>query len=62
MSIEQATSPVRPKGGRPKGYSPKQETPGQAKPGGVELSLDGDFITIKIPKKQLTKRLLAELI
>lgn len=44
------------KGGRPVGYSPKPEAKG------VIVSDDGDYITVKIPKKQLGKLILKDLI
>ena len=28
----------------------------------IEVSIEGDYVTIKIPRKDLTKKLLAELI
>lgn len=34
----------------------------QPTPGGLELVLDGDYVTVRIPRKALTKKLLAELL
>jgi hypothetical protein len=44
------------KGGRPVGYSPKPEAKG------VIVADDGEFITVKIPKKQLGKLILKDLL
>jgi hypothetical protein len=44
------------KGGRPVGYSPKQD------PKGLILHDDGEYITVKIPKKQLGKLILKDLL
>jgi hypothetical protein len=43
----------------------KNENAAPPKPtghGGVELSLEADYVTIKIPRKALTKKLLEELL
>jgi transcriptional regulator with XRE-family HTH domain len=42
----------------------KSETAAQPKPGagGVEMLLEGDYVVIKLPRKALTKKLLAELL
>jgi hypothetical protein len=43
----------------------KNENAAPPKPtghGGVELSLEADYVVIKVPRKALTKKLLAELI
>jgi hypothetical protein len=37
-------------------------TPKPAGNGGVELSLEADYVTIRVPRKVLTKKLLAELL
>jgi hypothetical protein len=44
------------KGGRPMGYSPKTETKG------MKISVEGDEVVIRIPKKDLSRKLLADLI
>jgi hypothetical protein len=44
------------KGGRPPGYSPKQEAKA------VVVEEDGEYITIRIPKKQLSKLILKDLL
>lgn len=44
------------KGGRPAGYSPKAETKG------VVIEDNGEFIIVKIPKKQLGKLILKDLL
>lgn len=44
------------KGGRPVGYSPKPEAKG------VTVSDDGEYITVRIPKKQLGKLILKDLL
>ncbi len=63
MTAETEVKVEKKKGGRPVGYSPKQETPGQPKQtGGIELLLEGEYVTLRIPKKHLTRKLLAELL
>ena len=44
------------KGGRPLGFSPKHETKG------ATLEDDGDYVIIRVQKKQLMKLLLKDLI
>jgi len=55
MQTEQKPEPKK-KGGRPVGYSPKPEAKG------VIVEDEGDFITVRIPKKHLGKLLLKDLI
>jgi hypothetical protein len=54
--MEQKQPEVKKKGGRPTGYSPKVETKG------VVVEDSGEFIIVKIPKKQLGKLILKDLI
>ena len=56
---EEVKEPVKSKGGRPKGFSPLSQP--KAKPS-IELTIEGDFVVIKLPKKDLSRKLLAELI
>lgn len=46
------------KGGRPQGYSPKAATPS----GPTPLEDDGDYVVIRVKKKELAKLLLRDLI
>ena len=60
MSSEPMTQPAtKSKGGRPVGYKPQPKV--NKTPAGIEMTLEGDFILIKIPKKSLTRKLLSEL-
>lgn len=45
------------KGGRPKGYSPTKSSKPE-----VSLTVEGDYVIIKFPKKDLSRKLLADLI
>jgi hypothetical protein len=45
------------KGGRPVGYSPKAEPKA-----GISVTVEGDEVIIRIPKKELSRKLLADLI
>jgi hypothetical protein len=58
MSEAKQTQPTeqKKKGGRPVGYSPKQETKHTL------AEEDGDYVLIRVPKKQLAKLLLKDLI
>jgi hypothetical protein len=61
MSTEPETSaPKTNKGGRPKGFSHKQETPGQPKQ--ELLQDDGEYVVIRVKKRELAKLLLRDLI
>lgn len=52
--MEKKSSPEVKKMGRPPvGDSPKKS---------IEVTVEGDFVVIKVPRKDLTKKLLAELI
>ncbi len=44
---------MKPKMGRPPMSEPKKS---------IEVTVEGDFVVIKVPRKDLTKKLLAELI
>ncbi|HEY9661975.1 MAG TPA: hypothetical protein V6C65_26260 [Allocoleopsis sp.] len=54
--MQTEVKPEPKKGGRPKGFSPKQETKG------MRVSIEGDEVVIRIPKKDLSRKLLADLI
>lgn len=59
MSETKQTQPAestKKKGGRPVGYSPKQE------PKHALAEEDGEYVLIRVPKKQLAKLLLKGLI
>lgn len=55
MQTDQKPEPKK-KGGRPVGYSPKQE------PKHALAEEDGEYVVIRVPKKQLAKLLLKDLI
>jgi hypothetical protein len=48
--------PVKNKGGRPLGFSPK------AKANSIRIEIQGDEVVIRLPKKDLSRKLLADLI
>jgi len=50
---------IKSKGGRPVGFKPQPKV--NKSPVGIEMTLEGEFVLIKIPKKSLTRKLLAEL-
>lgn len=56
MQTDQKPEPAKKKGGRPVGYTPKPEAKG------VIVEDSGDYITVKIPKKQLGKLILKDLL
>jgi hypothetical protein len=41
---------------------PRMGRPPQTEKKGIEMSIEGDYVVIKVPRKDLTKKLLAELI
>jgi hypothetical protein len=41
---------------------PKMGRPPQAEKKGIEMSIDGDYVVIKIPRKDLTKKLLSDIL
>jgi hypothetical protein len=53
---KQTEKPTAPKKGRPAGYSPK------AAQGSITVTIEGDEVVIRIPKKDLSRKLLADLI
>jgi hypothetical protein len=52
----QTESNEKKKGGRPKGFSPKTEAKG------IQVTIEGEYVVLKIPKKDLSRKLLADLI
>ena len=55
MTQTQQTQPKpKNKGGRPPASEAQKKT--------IELSVEGEYVVIKVPRKDLTKRLLAEIL
>ncbi|RYZ82619.1 MAG: hypothetical protein EOP04_21695 [Proteobacteria bacterium] len=40
----------------------KMGRPSQAEKKGIEMSIEGEFVVIKVPRKDLTKRLLSDIL
>jgi len=58
-ATEQTAATTKAKGGRPVGYKPVKKD--EAKPG-IEVTEEGPFLVIKIPKKLASKVLLKDLL
>ncbi|HEY9664456.1 MAG TPA: hypothetical protein V6C65_38920 [Allocoleopsis sp.] len=54
--MQTEVKPEPKKGGRPKGFSPKTEAKG------IQVIIEGEYVVLKIPKKDLSRKLLADLI
>jgi hypothetical protein len=57
IELKQEPTAVKKKGGRPAGFSPKAAEPKQEL-----LEDDGDYVVVRIKKKELAKLLLRDLI
>jgi hypothetical protein len=57
METQKPAEQPKKKGGRPLGYSPTKTSKPE-----VSLSIEGEYVIIKLPKKDLSRKLLADLI
>jgi hypothetical protein len=55
--MQTEVKPEPKKGGRPKGFSPAK-----AEAKGIQVTIEGEYVVLKIPKKDLSRKLLADLI